>query len=307
MIRQLSALLIFFSLLLSAQNKAGVQLKRDWKTSKIFKGSIAGKPITLNLEYATHSGWNDKVFSVQGYYYYDTFKQKIPLAGFYNGNLLLYNFGALHSQLSKQLLAEELFCYTLPCPLYEPFKELFKISQSNKNYQNGKLQVNGKKYAVSIKDSSLDLTPRDEWLLLPNGKKYNLRNLIDEFGGNVVIASYEDSRENRVLLQFERDSNFNKQGFCGASPPDKGFRLLTFDKNWKFKAVSSYVLSGCREDAVFMGEKKTKHIGIKAYYVAQHEVLNLLVVNLRNSSIIFKKLVSPYDPYAEPFKGLNIN
>jgi len=81
-IRQLSALLIFFSLLLSAQNKAGVQLKRDWKSSKIFKGSIAGKPITLNLEYATHSGWNDKVYSVQGYYYYDTFKQKIPLAGF---------------------------------------------------------------------------------------------------------------------------------------------------------------------------------------------------------------------------------
>lgn len=306
MIRHLLVLLIFLPLLLSAQNKAGVHLKRDWKTSKIFKGSIAGKPITLNLKYATHSGWNDKVYSVQGYYYYDTFKQKIPLAGFYNGDLLLYNFGAIHSQLSKQLVAEELFCYTLPCPLYEPFKELFKISQSNKNYQKGTLQVNGKEYPVSIKDYYLDVTHRDEWLFLPNGKKHNLR-LLDEFGGNVVIASYEDSRENRVLLQFERDSNFNKQGFCGASPPDKGFRLLTFDKNWKFKAVSSYVLSGCREDAVFMREKKTKHIGIKAYYVAQHEVLNLLVVNLRNSSIIFKKLVSPYDPYAEPFKGLNVN
>ena len=305
MIRHLLVLLIFLPLLLSAQNKAGVHLKRDWKTSKIFKGSIAGKPITLNLKYATHSGWNDKAYSVQGYYYYDTFKQKIPLAGFYNGDLLLYNFGAIHSQLSKQLVAEELFCYTLPCPLYEPFKELFKISQSNKNYQKGTLQVNGKEYPVSIKDYYLDVTHRDEWLFLPNGKKHNLR-LLDEFGGNLVIASYEDSRENRVLLQFERDSNFNKQGFCGASPPEKGFRLLTFDKNWKFKSVSSYLLSGCTEDVVFMGEKKSKHIGIKAYYVAQNDALNLLVVNLRNSTIISEKLVAPYNPDINPFNGFDL-
>jgi len=304
-IRHLLVLLIFLPLLLSAQNKAGVHLKRDWKTSKIFKGSIAGKPITLNLKYATHSGWNDKAYSVQGYYYYDTFKQKIPLAGFYNGDLLLYNFGAIHSQLSKQLVAEELFCYTLPCPLYEPFKELFKISQSNKNYQKGTLQVNGKEYPVSIKDYYLDVTHRDEWLFLPNGKKHNLR-LLDEFGGNLVIASYEDSRENRVLLQFERDSNFNKQGFCGASPPEKGFRLLTFDKNWKFKSVSSYLLSGCTEDVVFMGEKKSKHIGIKAYYVAQNDALNLLVVNLRNSTIISEKLVAPYNPDINPFNGFDL-
>lgn len=303
--KYLKFILIILPVLFCAQNKAGVRLEKAWKTSGIFKGKIAGKPITLYLEYAAHSGWHDKVYAVRGYYWYDAFKEKIPLAGFYSGDLQLYNFGKAHPEMSKRVLSAELFCWTEPCPVYNNATEYISISQSDGKQQKGILQVKGKNFNVTVHNKSLEITPRDEWLVLRNGKKFNLNEIIDAYGGNSVVSSYEDAKENRILLQYERDSNFNKQGFCGASPPEKGFRLLTFDKRWNIKSLIVYSLSSCLADAQFRGEKKTGHKGIKAYYVSHNDALNLFVVNLRNSTLISKKIVSPFDPYASPFKAVS--
>lgn len=287
---------------LSAQfNKAKVSLKTDWKEARTFKGSIAGKNITLYLQYGKHSGWHDKVYSVEGYYYYDAIRKKIPLVGFYNGSLMLYNFGVDHLKKSKEVLNEDLFCWTKPCPFYAVFAEYIKISPTDGKVQKGTLDLIYKKYDVNLWSSTLDVTPHDEWLKLPTGKTLNLRELIDEYGGNHLISSYQDKKENRVLLSFERDANFNKQGFCGASPPETGFRLLTFDKQWKIKTMKIFSTSSCITDISFMGEKKTKYNFIKVYYVAYANSLHILVVNLENSTFSSKKIKSPYDPFRNSF------
>ena len=83
------SLLLSTCLILAQFIHPKISLKKDWKENNTFKGSIAGKNITLHLEYSRHSGWHDKVFLVKGWYLYDQYQKKIPLIGYYNGDLML--------------------------------------------------------------------------------------------------------------------------------------------------------------------------------------------------------------------------
>ncbi|KMQ72112.1 hypothetical protein [Chryseobacterium koreense] len=271
-----------------------ISLQKDWQTSATFKGKVAGQPITMYLEYLGHSGWHDKVFTVKGWYYYDKYKQKIPLMGFYNGNLMLYNFDS--EQGFKQISDEESFCWTSPCPEFSNYNEFLQISQGSGKSQNGKMKHNGKQYRIQIFKDDLDITLRNEWLNLPNGKKYNLRRVLDEYGGNEIISTFEDKKENRILFYFERDSNFNKQGFCGASEPETGYRILTFDKHWKIRKFQVYSTNSCLANVFYHKEYKTKYDFVKAFFVVYENTLNLLVLNLKNATFSSTVMRYNYDP-----------
>lgn len=275
--------LLFLSIFLFSQYiSPEIKLVRNWETSKTFKGEIAGQPITLHLEYMNHSGWHDKVFSVKGWYYYDRFQKKIDLMGFYNGNFMLYHFN--NAKDYDKISSEDLFCWTEPCPKFENYNEFLEIIQDDQKTQKGSMTKDGKKFKLKLKTDDLDITKRNEWLYLPNKKSYNLYDLLDAYGGNEIVSTYSDKKENRIMLSFERDSNFNKHGFCGATPPETGFRLLTFDKNWKIKKFQVYSTNSCLADVTFEEELKTKYDHIKAFYINFNDSRNLLIVNLKNST-----------------------
>ena len=60
---------------------------------KIFHGQIDKYPITLYLKFNQYSHYHAGVYSMEGWYYYDKVKTKIPLIGLYNyPKLTLYNF-----------------------------------------------------------------------------------------------------------------------------------------------------------------------------------------------------------------------
>ena len=290
-------LLLLSCLLLSQFSNPKISLKENWLESETFKGSIAEKNITLYLEYYESSGWHDKVFSVKGWYQYDQYQQKIPLIGYYNGDLMLYNFGDNQKKMEQTKFKEELFCWTEPCPSFSNYQEFLEIKQGEGKIQKGTLKIKGKEFTIKLNTDLLDVTKRNEWLTLPNGKAYNLIDILDGYGGNKIVSTFEGKTENRIMLYFKRDSNFNKQGRCGASPPETGYRLLTFDKNWKVKKLQVYSTESCLENVELMGEMKTKYSQIKAFYIYFDDSLNLLVLNLSNSTFGTKKLRSNYDPY----------
>lgn len=282
--------------LLSQYINPKIKLEQKWDSAKVFKGQIAGASITMRLEYLQYSGWHDKVFSVKGWYYYDRIKKKIPLMGFYNGELMLYNFKKEEDY--KKIMTADTFCWMQPCPEYSNYNEFIKITQDSLKIQKGFLTKNHKKYPIKLFTDDLDISPRNEILYLPNGKKYNLRELLDEYGGNKIVSTYIGEKENRIMLYYERDSNFNHQGYCGADVPETGYRLLTFNKNWEVKKFQVYSTNSCLIKTFLNKEYKTKYDYIKAYYVTYLDnSLNLIIVNLKNStfgSSLVKKNVDSF-------------
>lgn len=292
------SLLLVSCFLLSQFTNPKITLTKNWLQSDTFKGSVAGKNITLHLKYYRSSGWHDKVFSVKGWYQYDQYQQQIPLIGYYNGDLMLYNFGDDQKKAEQTKFSGDLFCWTEPCPAFVDYTEFLEIKQGDGKIQKGTLTVKDKVFQIQLDTDLLDVTSRNEWLQLPNGKIHNLVDILDDYGGNEIVSTFEDQTENRIMLSFERDSNFNKQGMCGASPPETGFRLLTFDKQWNIKKMQVYSTNSCLADIECMKEMKTKYDYMKAYYLYFQDSLNLLTVNLKNSTFGVKKLKSNYSPYS---------
>lgn len=274
-----------------------ISLAKKWQKAETFSGAVGGKKITMHLDYFGFSGWHDKIFSVKGWYQYDQYHKKIPLIGYYNGDLMLYNFGNHQQHTEQNKFTTDFFCYTEPCPSFSHYEEFLEIKQGDGQTQKGKLKIKNKEFDILLKTDFLDVTKRNEWLTLPNGKMYNLYDIIDDYGGNKIVSTFEDQKENRIMLYFERDSNFNKQGTCGASPPETGYRLLTFDKNWKLKKFQVYSTESCLANVELIGIMKTKYSHIKAFYLFYDNALNLLVVNEKNSTFGSRKLRKNYDPY----------
>src|ERR1700750_1641802 len=81
-----------------------VELKAVTDSSQIFKGEIAGVPVTMQLHFAGIADCSLYQYFVDGWYYYDKYQKKIPLTGIYDyGKLSLYHFGNKQKQNSKLL------------------------------------------------------------------------------------------------------------------------------------------------------------------------------------------------------------
>ncbi|WP_449399859.1 hypothetical protein [Chryseobacterium wanjuense] len=81
-----------------------VELKKITDSSQIFKGEIAGIPITLQLKFSGIVDCHQYQHFVDGWYYYDKYQKKIPLTGVYDlGNLYLFNFGNNQKKRPKLL------------------------------------------------------------------------------------------------------------------------------------------------------------------------------------------------------------
>lgn len=272
-----------------------VELKKITDSSQVFKGEIAGVPVTLQLKFSGIVDCHQYQHFVDGWYYYDKYQKKIPLTGVYNlGNLYLFNFG------DKQKKASKAFKEKITRDLIEKSDSIAKTLKSKESLifdrNDSKKDVSGN-FHFANKTLSTKLFTKDtriyrynNYLSIPNNKRINTYDFINAAGGNELISYISDSTGNRVLLYFEEPSNFNYCGMCGASDGEKGYRVLYFTKDWNYKSYEEFLTESCLENIYDTKFTKSKDSKILKFNIQKNTTspAYTLTVDVKNASV--KKL-----------------
>ncbi|MDV7696887.1 hypothetical protein N6B72_08140 [Chryseobacterium soli] len=271
-----------------------VELKTVTDSSQIFKGEIAGMPITIQLNYTGIVDCSQYQHFVDGWYYYDKYQKKIPLSGIYDyGNLYLYNFGDQQKQSFKVLQDKITSPQTIEKTdsITKRLSPKERLTFKNENSDQG---VSGNFYnGTKIHNAQLftknNMIYRyNNYIILPNNKRINTYDFINRYGGNELISYASDHTGHRVLLYFEHSSNFNACGMCGASEGEKGYRVLYFTKDWNYKRYEEFLTESCLSNIYDTKMVKSKDLNILKFsvnkttdnpaYTLKVDVSNALVV-----------------------------
>ncbi|MGG7470338.1 hypothetical protein ACVVIH_17185 [Chryseobacterium arthrosphaerae] len=296
--KKLFAVFLFFSLAFAHCQK--VELKTVTDSSQIFKGEIAGVPVTLQLHYDGIPDCNLYQHFVNGWYYYDKYQKKIPLTGVYDyGKLSLYHFGPRHQQISRQF-KEKINSPKDVENVAEIIKNLapketilFGQDRVKENPVTGSFYVGNKGKAQPAKlFTGNDMIYRyNNYLVLPNNKRINTFDVINIYGGNELISYVSGEKGNRVLLYFNHSSNLNACGRCGASEGEKGYRVLYFTRDWNYKRYEEFLTESCLEGIFETQKIKTKDPDILQFKVPKSysSPTYILTVDTKKSSIVKSK------------------
>ncbi len=275
-----------------------VELKNVTDSSQVFKGEIAGVPITVQLYYSGIVDCSLYQYFVDGWYYYDKYQKKIPLTGVYDyGKLSLYHFGN-KQKLNSKLLKEQI---TSPQKVEKTNETaqalapkeylLFDRNEAKQNVIPGNFYLNKKVQPARLFTGNNMIYRYNNYLILPDNKKINTFDFINAAGGNELIAYASGESGNRVLLYFEHTSNFNACGRCGASEGEKGYRVLYFTKDWNYKNYEQFLTESCLENIYDTTEIKSKDRKTIQYKIGKSDSspAHILTVNIQNASVVKSK------------------
>lgn len=295
--KKLFTLLFSLSILFFLCQK--VELKKVTDSSQVFKGEIAGLPVTIQLNYAGIVDCNQYQHFVEGWYYYDQYQKKILLTGVYDeGDLFLYNFGNKQKQQAKAFKEK----ITSPgfvektdsiAQKLNPVETLvFKRTDSNHDISGTFYFYPGKKLQQAKLHTKNSMIYRyNNYLILPNHKKINTFDIINRAGGNSLVSTVSDDSGNRVLLYFEEVSNFNFCGMCGASDGEKGYRILYFTKDWNYKSYEEFLTESCREGIYDTTVTKSKDAKMLKFHIKKTSSSSgySLALDIKNASVVKSK------------------
>lgn len=276
-----------------------VELKKVTDSSQTFTGEIGGIPITIELNYTGIVDCDQYQHYVDGWYYYNKYRKKIPLTGIYDyyGNLSLYNFGTKQNQKSK-LLKEQITSLQKVEKTDEMAQKLlpqeyliFEKINTGKNPVTGSFYFGKKVQPAKLFTGNAMIYRLNNYLYLPNNKKINTYDFINKAGGNELISYSSGENGNRVLLYFEQTSNFNACGQCGASEGEKGYRVLYFTKDWNYKNYEEFLTESCRENIYDVTKTKSKDKQTITYKIGKSESMppHTLTVDIKNASVVKSK------------------
>ncbi|MDC8106209.1 hypothetical protein ACNFU2_15070 [Chryseobacterium sp. PTM-20240506] len=274
-----------------------IELKVVNDSSQIFKGEVAGIPVTMQLHYRGIVDCSQYQHFIDGWYFYDKYQKKIPLTGIYDyGNLYLYNFGNKQKQSSK-ILGEKITSPqwiektdSIAKTLNPKESFIFKNDRSNKEVQ-GKFILGNKAQSASLFTKNNMIYRFNNYLILPNNKKINTYDFIDSYGGNELVSYVSDQSGNRILLYFEHTSNFNACGMCGASEGEKGYRVLYFTSDWNYKKHEDFLTESCINNIYDTVVTKTKDSKVLKFAIKKTTTspAYTLVVDRNNASVTKSK------------------
>lgn len=201
---------------------------------QVIHGTIDEKyAITLYLKFENYFE-DGTSHTVSGWYYYDKVKKKIPLIGVYSDKFTLYQF-------AEEKRADSIRTFNAPVnSMWEVmdnlanrsgYLEKFEFAYEDYGYKG--TWKNGKKeLKVSFYSGDIELTGRNEFLVIPYANKHKKHIALKQFGpvyyGYSVFADKIDATGCKVLLQYEINSRANPNGMCGAGQ-EIGYLLLIFD------------------------------------------------------------------------------
>jgi hypothetical protein len=275
-----------------------VELKKVTDSSQIFKGEIAGSPITIQLYYAGIPDCSLYQYFVDGWYYYDKYQNKIPLTGIYDyGKLSLYNFGSKQKQNSK-IFRENITSPQTVEKTQEIAEKLnpkesivFQQDDLKGNPISGNFYFNNKTLPAKLFTRNNMIYRYNNYLILPNNKKINTFDIINKHGGNELISFASGEKGNRVLLYFEHSSNFNACGMCGASEGEKGYRVLYFTKDWNYKSYEEFLTESCLDNIYDTKVTKNKETKVVKFNIQKSSTVPAytLTVDVKNASVVKTK------------------
>lgn len=275
-----------------------VELKKVTDSSQIFKGEIAGSPITIQLYYAGIPDCSLYQYFVDGWYYYDKYQKKIPLTGIYDyGKLSLYNFGSKQKQNSK-IFRENITSPQTVEKTQEIAEKLnpkesivFQQDDLKGNPILGNFYFDKKTLSAKLFTGNDMIYRYNNYLILPNNKKINTLDIINKHGGNELVSFAFGEKGNRVLLYFEHSSNFNACGMCGASEGEKGYRVLYFTKDWNYKNYEEFLTESCLDNIYDTKVTKNKETKVVKFNVQKSSTVpaHILTVDVKNASVVKTK------------------
>ena len=242
-----SLFLLFLSIFVFSQNKVVTKSQNSVQ----FKGSISGSPITLFLKNQEILDCDEYDRFVEGWYYYDKYKIKIPLNGYTKGcDMKLFNFGKnqkpvvsnLQNMVSNATI-DSLYRNSNPVETLS-FDRCFYSEKKPKTVK-GEFKNDAKTLEILLNTDVIFIGKKSEKFKLPNQKEIDLRKEFAGYGGNQFYSLTEDVKENRLIFYFESISNHNACGQCGASEGEKGYRIIYFDKNWTIKKKDEFLTESC--------------------------------------------------------------
>lgn len=275
-----------------------VELKAVTDSSQIFKGEIAGVPVTMQLHFAGIADCSLYQYFVDGWYYYDKYQKKIPLTGIYDyGKLSLYYFGNKQKQNSKllkdQITSPQKVEKTAEIAEAMNPKESITFTTDNpkENSITGNFYMDKKTQPAKLFTGNDMIYRYNNYLTLPNNKKINTFDFINKHGGNQLISYASGDNGNRILLYFEHSSNFNACGRCGASEGEKGYRILYFTKDWNYKNYEEFLTESCLENIYDTTETKSQDRKILKYKIKKSSSTAAynLTVDTKNASVTKSK------------------
>ncbi|WP_223608593.1 hypothetical protein [Chryseobacterium sp. OSA05B] len=275
-----------------------VELKAVTDSSQVFKGEIAGVPVTMQLHFAGIADCSLYQYFVDGWYHYDKYQKKIPLIGIYDyGKLSLYYFGNKQKQNSKMLKDQ----ITSPQKV-EKIAEIaetlnpkesitFTTDNPKENSITGNFYADKKTQPAKLFTGNDMIYRFNNYLTLPNNKKINTFDFINKHGGNQLISYASGDNGNRILLYFEHSSNLNACGRCGASEGEKGYRILYFTKDWNYKNYEEFLTESCLENIYDTIETKSQDRKILKYKIKKSSstAAYSLTVDIKNASVVKAK------------------
>lgn len=272
-----------------------VELKKVTDSFKILKGEIGGIPITMQLNYDNIIDCHQYQHFVDGWYYYDKYKKKIPLTGVYNlGNLSLFNFGndqKRTARLFKNNITRDLIEKSDSIAKKLNAKEIISISgQDTDKEATGTFSMANKSLPVKLHTRDTRIYRFNDYITVPGPKRINTYDFINKAGGNTLISYSSGASGNRVLLYYEEPSNFNYCGRCGASEGEKGYRVLYFTNDWNFKNYEDFPTESCLDNiydstSVRLKDSKTLKINVKPSDSAAYTLL----VDTKNAKVTLSK------------------
>jgi len=286
--RNFSLLFILSAFLAFSQN----EVKYITEDSRTFKGSINGAPVTLFLQNKAIIDCNLHDRFIDGWYYYDKYKIKIPLSGYsYHCDMRLYHFGKNH-RIDAKKAAENASQSTIDSIYANAdhteallFDRCYYTGEKVTQWK-GAFKTKTQTAAIIINASNISIGREYEYFKLPDSKTIDLRKIFPGYGGNKFFSLTGDQKENRLIFYFESISNHNACGRCGASDGEKGYRIIYFDKSWRIKKTAEYLTESCLEN-IYDTEiiKKTKDLTAYAIKDPDGSLRYQLIVDKANSKI----------------------
>jgi len=258
---------IVFLLLFLGWNAAAqtTQVLRIETRERTISATIDEKyAITIFLKAHKWSEDHAGIYSVKGWYWYDSKKIKIPVVGIWDGALTLFHFSDANQQSRVlEFISDETDIYSQ----VEDLKRILKFEEKfTFDYKDGKKfgqweKGNRKLTVATASDEDFQIAKTHEFLRIQTGKTTFYDIDLYAFGlyktDFSLVGYYLSKNENRVLLSYEFQSRPYAPGMCGAGT-EKGYVTLRLDGGFGLLSFETVETESCL-DNIYSEENTATH------------------------------------------------